>query len=193
MKPTVAGILTALILATMLVLGSRGIVQKVSPDPQALETQGDVGGNPAEHAVQGLLKSSEAGDVAAYLAAFVDPLKSRLEREVEGRGRITFADDLKRAAAARKSHAVFAAVPDGDATARVAVETIYPDRNERQVYRVEKTASGWRIGDVTTVRSHQPAAKFGTPASYIAPEGVPVQVPRGGGLTVETGDDPDPP
>jgi hypothetical protein len=193
MKQIVAGILTALILGTMLVLGPRGTVHMVPSDPQAVETQGDIGGNPAEQTVLRLLRSGEAGDVNGYLAAFTDPLKSRLEREVEGRGDSAFADDLKRTAAARKSHAVFAAEPDGDAIARVTVETIYLDRNERQTYRVEMTPSGWRVAAVTTVRSHRPAVKFGSPASYIAPEGVPVQVPPGGGLTVETGDDPDPP
>jgi hypothetical protein len=195
MKPIVAGVLTVLILATMLLLGSRGTgpAPAVSSDPKADLGPGAVRVSAAEQAVHELLRCGEGGDVAGYLAAFAEPLKTRLEREVDERGRSAFADDLKRAAGARKSHAVFAAEPDGDAIARVAVETIYPDRNERQVYRVEKTASGWRIADVSTVRSHQPAAKFGTPASYIAPEGVPVQAPPGGGLTVETDDDPDPP
>ncbi len=190
MRPIVAGILTALILVAMLVMGSRTGVKIDTPAPQGTE----IGASPAEETVRSLLRSGQEGDVAAYLAAFTGPLMARLEREVEGRGRSTFADDLKRAAAARKSHAIFAAEPDGDAAARVAVETVYPDRNERQTYRVEKTADGWRVADVATVMSLQPAARFGAPASYIAPEGVPVQVPPPAvGLTVETGDDPDVP
>jgi hypothetical protein len=194
MKSIVAGLVTVLILAAMLVIGSRNGVRVVEPDPQGARTRAEEAASPAEETVRGLLRSGEGGDVASYLAMFTDPLKTRLEREVEGRGRVEFADDLKRAAAARKSHAVFAAEPEGDDAARVAVETVYPDRNERQVYRVEKTADGWRIADVAMVRSHQPAAKFGTPASYIAPEGVPIQTPPPeGGLTVETGDDADMP
>jgi hypothetical protein len=149
--------------------------------------------SPAEEVVWRLLRSGEEGGVEAYLAAFAGPLKTRLEREVEGRGREAFAGDLKRAAAARKSHAIFAAEPEGGGAAEVAVETVYPDRNERQTYRVERTEDGWRIVEVATVRSHQPTARFGTPASYIAPEGVPVQEPPRVGVTVETGDDSDPP
>jgi hypothetical protein len=194
MKPILAGILTVAILAAVLILGSRRGTTTVPSEPQAAETQGEVIANPAEETVRRLLRSGEDGDVTSYLAAFADPLKARLEREVEGRGREAFAGDLKRAAAARKSHAVFAAEPDGDAAAKVAVETVYPDRNDRQTYRVERTDDGWRIVDVATIRSHQPSAKFGTPASYIAPEGVPVQAPPPRvGVTVETGDDSDSP
>ncbi len=193
MRPIVAGALTALILAAMLVLGSRRGVTTAPLEPQGAEARVEVGASPAEETVRGLLKSGEDGDVAGYLSAFAGPLKARLEREVGGRGRQAFADDLRSAAAARKSHAVFAAEPEGDDVARVTVETVYPDRNERQTFRIEKTSDGWRIADVATVRSHQPAAKFGTPAGYIAPEGVPVQGPPGGGLTVETGDEPDAP
>ncbi len=193
MRPIVAGVLTAVILAVMLVLGSRDTVRMAPSDPQGPAASGESGTDPAEEAVRKLLKCGENGDVPGYLEAFAGPLKARLEREVRERGRESFADDLRRAATSRKSHAVFAAEPEGDAAARVTVETVYPDRNERQTYRIEKTTDGWRVADVATVKSHQPAAKFGTSASYIAPEGVPVQVPSGGGLTVETGDGPEPP
>jgi hypothetical protein len=94
---------------------------------------------------------------------------------VNERGREAFADDLRKASAVRKSHAVFAAEPDSDDQAHVTVETVYPDRNERQTFRVERFNGTWTVADVETVRSHQPQSKFGTPASYIAPEGVPVQ------------------
>jgi hypothetical protein len=124
--------------------------------------------------------------VPAYLDAFSGPLRQRLEREVNERGRAVFADDLRRAARSRKSHAVFAAEPDGPGSARVTVETVYPDRNERQTYRVDKVDGGWAVAEVETVKSHQPKSKFGTPASYIAPEGVPVQGP----VNVETGEGP---
>ena len=124
----------------------------------------------------------------AYLDAFSGPLRKRLEREIGERGGDAFGEDLRSAARARKSHAVFAAESDGDDAARVTVETIYPDRNERQTYRVERKNGDWLVADVETLRSHQPKAKFGAPANYLAPEGVPVQ----GAVEVETGDGPDP-
>jgi hypothetical protein len=86
-----------------------------------------------------------------------------------------FADDLKRAARSRKSHAIFAVEPEGNVTARVTVETVYPDRNERQTYHLAQEAGGWLVNDVETVRSRVPKSRYGMPASYEEPEGVPVQ------------------
>lgn len=101
------------------------------------------------------------------------------------RGRDAFVADLRRAADARKSHAIFEAVAESPQSARVIVESVYPDRNERQTYRLEKQGTSWLVSEVASVKTHQPKAKFGQPASYIAPEGVPVQP----GVTVETGEE----
>jgi hypothetical protein len=200
MKTIVAGLMTTAILAAVIVFGvPRSEVRKTTsalssaadePVPSLPYMSETSSFHPAEHVVRQLLDAGEAGDVMAYLAAFADPLRTRIERDVQTRGRDVFAHNLKRAAAARKSHAVFAAEPEGDDSARVVVETVYPDRNERQTYRVEHTAEGWRIGDVTTARSHSPSARFGAIATYVAPEGVPVQALTPEGLTVETGDAP---
>jgi hypothetical protein len=109
---------------------------------------------------------------------------------VDERGRETFAADLRRAARSRKSHAVFSVEPEGDGAARITVETVYPDRNERQTYHLalQSQGGGWLVNDIETVRSQVPKAKFGTPASYQEPEGVPVQglAVQGVPLRVET-------
>jgi hypothetical protein len=155
-------------------------------------TEARTGGvSPAEERVQALLASAAEGDVPGYLAAFTGPLKHRLAREVDERGRAVFADDLRRAALARKSHAVFAAEPDGPDAARVTVEAVYADRNERQTYRLERGGTDWLVSGVETLKGHQPSSKYGSPAVFVAPEGVPV--PAQGGVTVETGDNTGPP
>ncbi len=143
--------------------------------------------SPAEVRVRAILDCASKGNVAAYLASFGGTLRERIERSVAERGREAFADELRAASRARKSHAVFAAEPDGDSAARVTVETVYPDRNERRTYLVEKIADEWLVTEAETVRDRRPKAKFGSPASFEEPEGVPVQP---GGLTVETGGDP---
>ncbi len=195
MKALIAGLLTAAVLAAMLLLGSREIVKTPPTDPPSADAQGEPAVNPAEEAVRALIRSGDEGDVAGYLESFSGPIRARLEREVAARGREAFADDLRRAAGARKGHAVFAAEPDGDDSARVAVETVYPDRNERQTYRVVKSRDGWRVTEVATVRSRQPAARFGASANPSTAEEAPSQVPPPPkvGLTVETGNDPESP
>lgn len=182
MKRALAGGLTVVIMGLLLWAGARRPESpKPAAEPAAAEAPNPASG--AEARIQRLLEDSARGDVAAYLAGFGGTLRQRLERESAERGRDAFADDLKRAAATRKSHATFAPEPEGPDAARVTVETVYPDRNERQTYRLEQGPDGWLVTAVETVRSHQPKAKYGTPASYQEPEGPPVQP----GLTVETG------
>jgi hypothetical protein len=131
--------------------------------------------DPAEVRLGSLLDSALNGDVTGYLDCFSGPLRQRLEREVSERGRDVFAADLKRAAQSRKSHAIFAVEPEGAAAARITVETVYPDRNERQTYHLAQETGTWLVNDVETVRSQVPKAKYGMPATYQEPEGVPVQ------------------
>jgi hypothetical protein len=188
MKRVIAGLGTAVVMGVLLWSGVRRPPLSVrAPEPSApVEFESSwIATSPAEARVHELLALASRGDVAGYLAAFSGPLKARLEREVEERGRSGFADDLRKATQSRKSHAVFASEPDGPGAARVTVEAVYPDRNERQTYRVEQTAAGWLVVEVETVKSHQPQSKYGAPAVYAAPEGMPLQ----GGLTVETGED----
>ncbi len=191
MKSLVAGILTAALLAAMLYLGSRRAASTPSTEPQSAETPGDPGATPAEETVRGLIRSGDEGDVDGYLAAFTGPIRERLEREVATRGREAFAGDLRRAAGARKGHAVYAAEPDGDLASKVVVETVYPDRNERQTYRVVASDDGWRVAEVATVRSRQPSVPFGASINPSTSEGT--TPPPKVGLTVEAGDDSESP
>jgi hypothetical protein len=185
MKRAVAGVVTIALMALLLWSGTRrqGAPAPVEELPR-LETQTAATGA-AEARIHGLLASAARGDVSAYLDAFTGPLRDRLAREVEERGRDVFAADLATASRARKSHAVFAAEPLGPDAASVAVEAVYLDRNERQTYHVEKSGAVWLVSGVESLKSRPPSSRFGAPAVYVAPEGVPVP----GGVSVETGDD----
>ena len=177
MKRIVAGVLTALILGLLIWSGIRTGPRKPI-DPGAV---GEVIGSPepatgAEARLRDLMASARAGDVAAYLACFAEPLRSRLDREVGERGREAFATDLRETAAARKSHALFAPEPEGADSVRITVESVFPDRNERQAYQlVREGADRWLVADVETVRGRSPSSRFGTLATFQGPEGVPVQ------------------
>ncbi len=116
-------------------------------------------------------RGGRRGDVHGYLAAFTGSLRDRVEREVRERGRDGFAGDLRRAASARKSHAIFTAEPDGPDTCRIVVEAVYPDRNERQTYHLERTPSGWLVAAVDLLRSRSPEEKYGSPAGFVGSDG----------------------
>jgi hypothetical protein len=170
MKRIVAGVLTVALMGGLLWSGLRR--------PAGQAGQGASRANepdPVEARLNALLDDAWRGDVSSYLDCFSGPIRERLGREVNERGRETFAADLRRAARSRKSHAVFSVEPEGDGAARITVETVYPDRNERQTYHLTRESGGWLVDDVETVRSQVPRARFGTVASYQEPEGVPVQ------------------
>jgi hypothetical protein len=170
MKRVIPGLLT---LALMGVVAWAGLRRPAVPRESLGNVEAAIA--PAEARVHALLESAREGDVAAYLAAFDGPIRQRFERAIEERGREAFAADLRRAARSRKSRAVFAAELDSEGAASVAVETVYPDRIERQTFRLEQRPGGWLVTDVNTVRGREPAARFGSAAGFYEPEGVPVQ------------------
>lgn len=186
MKSLVAGLLTAVILGLLFWSGLRDRSGTNAPAAASSDAAVNPAVDPVEDRIRNLLDRSREADVSGYLEAFTGPLRDRLEREINERGREAFAEDLRTAAASRKSHAMFAPEFEGPDSARIVVEAVYLDRNERQTYRLERKAAGWFVADVETVKSRQPKEKYGTPAVYNAPEGVPVQ---GGGVTVETGEE----
>jgi hypothetical protein len=185
MKRPLAAIAAAIVMAGMLWLGRirSGITDSAGPPASAQERS--TGGQPgaelggATRAIEALLADAERGDVDAYLTAFSGPIRDRLARQADERGRPGFGEELRRTAGARKSHAVFEPEPDGGGPdgARVAVESTFADRIERQTFRLARVASGWVITDVETARDHVPRNALGSSGTYQAPEGPPVTVP----------------
>jgi hypothetical protein len=185
MKRPLAAVAAAIAMAGMLWLG---LLRSGSPSavpPPSSAGEGSAGGQSsadfegAARHIEGLLADVERGDVDAYLAAFSGSIRDRLTHQVEERGRPTFGEDLRRTARVRKSHAVFEPEPDGGGPdkARIAVESTFADRIERQTFRLVRVASGWVITDVETARDHLPRNALGSAANYEAPEGPPVPVP----------------
>jgi hypothetical protein len=178
----IAGALTVVVLALILAVSSR---RPPSGSGGAATAVNDDSGTP-EARLRRFMDDARAGDVDGYLTAYAEPLRSRIAREADEVGRTAFAAALRRASEARKGHALYAPEPDGPDAVRIAVESVYADRNERQVYRLVRDGDGWRIAAVEAARGREPVARFGTPASYKEPEGVPVQ----GVEPPESNDDP---
>ncbi len=163
-----AGFLTVAVLGLIVATGAR----RSSVAPGIASSRAD---DSPEAVVRKLIADASKGETPSYLDAFTGPLRDRLAREAEEAGPSAFAERLRAASSARKGHAIHAAEPDGPEAVRIAVESVYPDRNERQVYRLERGPGGWRITEVATIRGRVPAARFGAPASFREPEGVPVE------------------
>lgn len=172
MRRALAAFVTVLLMGLLLGLGMRS---PMTPAPTAKGPASQY--QPEDEAtqvVERVLASARDGDLAAYLSAFTGEVRDRLDRDVASKGREEFIEELRQAARTRKGHAVFAPEPDGPDATSIAVESVYPEHNERQTFRLERSVGAWRVTDVATARTLVPAAKYGSPASYVAPEGPPV-------------------
>lgn len=179
MRRLFAGLITAALLGLMLWSSlRRPATPSAETADQVEEPESEPAVDPldgAGRAVRDLLAAAREGDVNAYLDGFGPPLRGRLDREAAEAGAERFGADLRAAADARRSHAVFAPVADGPDRARVTVEAVYPDRNERQTFVLDREpdAGRWLVTVVETVKAHQPTTRYGTPVSFIPPEAPP--------------------
>ncbi len=181
MKRLGAGALTFVILSLLLWSGLRRGPESPKSAGESGSEAGSEATDPSEGAtdhLRQLLSSAREGNVDAYLDAFSGPLRERLEREANDRGRTAFSASLRQASQARKSHALFSPEPAGPNAYLVTMESVYPDRNERQTYRIEREGDAWRVTAIDTLRTEIPKARYGAPASFEAPEGIPVSTER---------------
>lgn len=181
MKRIVSAISAVAVMGAVLWLGRGRTGSTVTPAPAALPggtSNPDLSG--ASERVESLLAVAARGDFEAYLAAFSGPARARLQQQADERGRSVLADELRRAARARRSHATFEPEPEPEesgiaaARARVTVESTFSDHVERQTFQLVREGLGWSIADVETARDHVPPNLPGAAATYQEPEGPPV-------------------
>ena len=166
MKPIIAGSLTAIFLTVMVCLGFRGPAR----EPDVLARVEETGPHPAEETIRNLVRFGDEGNVENYLDSFVGRLRGELENEVTEKGREAFADELLEAASARKGHVVFSVRPSNRNSVLVDYEAVYPDRKERQTYRVVRSQDTWKISGVSELKGGQPSPKSGTETAPVDPE-----------------------
>lgn len=187
MKRALAAVLTLAVLGLLMWSSLRRDSIPNAGPPSADGGLGPVSVAPSENVespiagtVRVLLERARAGDIDGYLSQFSGPLRARLEREVAETGREGFATALRAASAARKGHAIFAPEAAGPDAARVVLESVYPDRNERQTFELARTDEGWRVVNVDSARGHEPSGRYGEPATFQGPEGNPLAGQAGG-------------
>jgi hypothetical protein len=186
MKRMLAGLLTVIIMSLMIGTGLR----PKAPHPVANGKTELLAGaiatptadsrlEDASSRIESLLDCARRGDVAAYLGAFGGPLRARLDHEARQRGWSAFGEQLRRAGAARRSHALFAEIAGerGADAVRVTVESVYADRVERQAYRLTRDSGAWLVSDVDIAHDATSGKRVGTLATFEEPEGVPVAAP----------------
>ena len=162
MKRWIAGIVTAALVLTVLVIARRRGPLPTSPSSA----------EKPEACIERMFDAAGEGDVQTYLDCFTGSERERLERELADQPRDAFARSLVEAVDSLKGRAIFEAKTDGESESNrvFTVERIYLNRYERQKYHLVRESTAWRIRTVEAAAAFQPDKPYGTPVYEPPPD-----------------------
>ncbi len=123
----------------------------------------DSGGREPQDTVYAMLDAARAGDVKTYLATFAGTMEATLRKAAAETTETSFARYLKTSNAAIKGIAVSDPAMVGEGEAKLRVEYIYQDRNERQTLYLTASRKGWKISGVDGADRIPTLIPYGTP------------------------------
>ena len=151
MKRIVAGVITALVLAALLIVAA---VRSATPAAQT-----------PEQCLEQMFQAMKEGNVTSYLRCFTGELRDRLERNAKEQPTEKFSQYLKETVAPVKGRAVYKTEASGDDHVRLVVDRVYEQRQwEYQGYRLRRESGAWRIYAIDPAELHEPPVPYGTPA-----------------------------
>ena len=158
MKRIVSGVITALVLAALLIVAA---VRSAAPTAET-----------PEQCLEQMFQAMKDGDVSAYLRCFTGELRERLEQNAKEQRNEKFAVYLKETVAPIKGRAVKTEEASAD-HARLVVDRVYERRPwEYQGYRLRRESGAWKVFAIDPVELHEPPVPYGTPA-FPTPENEP--------------------
>ncbi len=110
-----------------------------------------------------MLDAARVGDAEAYLGCYGGLMQRRLQQtrlEMTADG---FAQYLIERNQRVKGLAVFEPQAVSEAAVKVRVEFVYEDRNEEQLFYLERLPEGWRITRVEEAQRVETPVPYGTP------------------------------
>jgi len=110
-----------------------------------------------------MLDAARDGDVRAYLNCYTSQMESSLRQIVKEKGEPSLADYIRAFNASVKGVAIQEPRPAGDNEVRVRVEFVYGDRNEAQIYDLQRSAGQWRIATQENTQGVKTIVPYGTP------------------------------
>jgi len=162
LKRWIAGIVTAALIMTVLVIARRR--GPTPTNPSSAEKP--------EACIERMFDAAGEGDVETYLDCFTGSERERLERELADQPRDAFARSLVEAVESLKGRAVFEGKTDGNTESNrvFTVDRVYLNRTERQTYHLVRESNAWRIHTVETAAAFQPDKPYGTPVYEPPPD-----------------------
>lgn len=112
--------------------------------------------------IYAMLDAARDGKVEAYLACYAGQMERTLRQSHAEMGPERFAAFLRERNQDIKGIAMNAPEETGDET-RVRVEYVYADRNEVQMFFLNRTEGAWKIARVGEIRRIETPVPYGTP------------------------------
>jgi hypothetical protein len=124
--------------------------RKREPQPTALVSK-------PQDAIYAMLDAARTGDVEQYLSYYTGGLAESLRQSVTGKY-------LRETNEPIKGIAVNEPQQITDREVKVRVEFVYQDRNEAQIFYLQKAGEQWRIANLGTAERLKTLAPYGSPA-----------------------------
>lgn len=161
-RDTRAKILTLVLVAgigAFLVLRQRGgSVSGLAPEMPAAKADPT-----PQDTIYAMLDAAREGDVDRYVSFYTGQMEASLKQAVAESGRDGFSKYLKDTNAPIKGIAINEPQALTDREVKARVEYVYQDRNEAQMFYLEKHGAGWKIARLETAERVKTLVPYGTP------------------------------
>ena len=110
-----------------------------------------------------MMDAARDGDVSAYLECYTGPMEGSLRQIVKEKGTNSLADYIRRFNSAVNGVALQEPQTVADNEVRLRAEFVYSDRNEAQVYYLQRVTGKWRIARQENAEGIKAVVPYGTP------------------------------
>jgi hypothetical protein len=110
-----------------------------------------------------MLDAAREGDVRAYLNCYTGPMESSLRQIEKEKGEASLAGYIKNFNASVKGVAIQEPQSTADNEVRLRVEFVYADRNEAQIYYLQRSAAKWQIARQENTEGVKVIMPYGAP------------------------------
>ena len=119
-----------------------------------------------QNTVYSMLDAARSGDVPKYLDHYTGELAGSIRRAAAEQGELGFAQYLRQTNELIKGIAVNEPERIGEREVKLRVELVYGDRNEAQIFHLERPAGGeWKIKRLEAAERVQTLVPYGAPVA----------------------------
>jgi len=110
-----------------------------------------------------MLDAARDGNVGAYLSCYTGPMEESLRQIVKEKGESSLAAYIRTFNASVRGVALQEPQSVAENEVRQRVEFVYGDRNEVQIYYMQRSRAGWRIARQENAEGLRAVVPYGTP------------------------------